>query len=665
MRMLAAVILHAALSTAAPAPELVLQTGHSLPVVTVSLSRDGALLATGSRDGTAILWDAATGDKLREIAAEPLGVSALALSPDGRSLLTGGAGTAKLWDAQTGALVRKFGTPGEFLVTAAFTPDGRSIATAGDDASVKFWDARTAKRLRVYGPATGRVNAVALSADGKRLAYAAGGADIWVWDLDKGTLLQQLVGEEPATALSFSPDARRLAAGGRNSVRVWDVARGIDVVSFKGSAGKALAFTSDGKQLLSCGWNNTARLWNAASGLPVRSLIGHLDAVDSLALSPGGRLAVTGSEDHTARLWDLASGRALKVFGGASLPVLYAAVSSDGRRLVTVDPQKASLWDLEAGKPVNRSTGEWESAGRFSVSRDARWLASIVNQDEVDLRDLTADKDPYAYRWTLLKARALALDPAGRFLVTAREDSLQSWDIPSASERALNGARAERPAWVGVGLEGRRLVTRGSDGAIELWDLDDGRRIQRFKLESNAPPDILISRDGRFMAAGAPAAGGRYSISIRALGDGEELQAWTADSAIEPFAFGPTGDSLLVLSKDGAWEWDLLTGRKKNAFSPPPEAVLEWPAAVDPAWRYLLARREDGVSVVSMPTGKELALLRLSEKGWIVTTPDGRLDAAPQAARWTVGLKSFPLRKFAGESLVPGLLGKILLGDAK
>jgi WD40 repeat protein len=657
-------LLFLAAQVAAQPAQLVIQTGHSLPVVSVALSHDGNLLATGSRDGTSILWETSTGHKLREIKAEPLGVSAVALSPDGRRLLTGGAGTAKLWDTENGTLLRKFGVPGEFLRSVLFSPDGKSALTAGDDGAAKLWDLATGRRLRLFGDAPARLAAAAFSRDGRRLATAAEGADIWIWDVETGALSQQLVGGGPWSALAFSPDGRSVVAGSANSLSVWDVETGKTRLTFKSSSGRAVAALPGGRLLISCGGSNTARLWDATSGDSVRALIGHLDAVGAMAVSDDGRFVVTGSDDHTARRWDAATGRSERVFGGAALPVLFAAVSNDGRRLALVDPQKASLWDLDQGVPVSRSTGDWQTYSHFTPSRDGRYLASIKEQDSVDLRDLQDGKDLGSSNWGRLKAHALALDPAARFLVSAFEDDLQASALPDGSEHPMLGGHKERAGWLAVGFEGRRLVTRGGDGAVAIWDLDSGRRVARFKLETSSLPDLLLSRDGRYLAAGAAARSGRsrYALSIRNLDDGEEMKTWETDQTISMLSFGPAGDTLLVLSEGGAWEWDLLTGRKQNAFSPPEQDALDWPEAVDPAWKYVLARREEGLSIVSMSTGKELGLLRLSDKGWLLSASDGRLDASPEAVRWTVGLRSYPLREFAGPALTPGLLGRLLRG---
>ena len=98
---------------------------------------DGKTVLTGGEDGTARLWQTATG----ALAAPPLRhrgpVRAVAFSPDGQAVLTASLDrTARLWDAATG---KPLGAP---LVhpggvrAVAWAPDGRAIVTGG----VRFWD---------------------------------------------------------------------------------------------------------------------------------------------------------------------------------------------------------------------------------------------------------------------------------------------------------------------------------------------------------------------------------------------------------------------------------------------------------------------------------------------------------------------------------------------
>ena len=78
-------------------------TGHAGVVAAVAIAPDGSWLATGGSDGTARIWDAATGQPRATLTGHAGLVAAVAIAPDGSWLATGGSdGTARIWDAATG-----------------------------------------------------------------------------------------------------------------------------------------------------------------------------------------------------------------------------------------------------------------------------------------------------------------------------------------------------------------------------------------------------------------------------------------------------------------------------------------------------------------------------------------------------------------------------------
>jgi len=106
-------------------PRLVVQTGHAGGIDCVAFAPDGRTILTGSEDGTAQLWDAASGREIRRLEGHGVRVSSLSFAPDGRTILTGSDdGTARLWDAATGRELCQLVSfnDGTWAVVA---PDGR------------------------------------------------------------------------------------------------------------------------------------------------------------------------------------------------------------------------------------------------------------------------------------------------------------------------------------------------------------------------------------------------------------------------------------------------------------------------------------------------------------------------------------------------------------
>ncbi len=162
------------------------------------------------------LFDGRTGKELDTLRAHVGGVICMAFNSDGTQLATGGFadGTVKVWDLKTQkqtAVLREFKRP----TALAFSPDGKTLATAGrsmdqglidrDIGVVRLWDIGTGKeRANLLGSKVGYVpDHLRFSPNGKRLMVLWRGA-CDVWDMDRERLVLEMKSDKPHTGLFTS-----------------------------------------------------------------------------------------------------------------------------------------------------------------------------------------------------------------------------------------------------------------------------------------------------------------------------------------------------------------------------------------------------------------------------------------------------------------------------
>jgi tetratricopeptide (TPR) repeat protein len=179
-------------------------------VYDVVFSPDGTRLAAAT--GDAGIWDAASGEQLRQIRQYDR-VVAVAFSPDGTRLATA-ASKARIWNAASGKKLCEVSHEVSALRRAIDTRFGTAKPAA-----------RSASAAFMTGNASTKVVAVAFSPDGTRLATGSEDGSARVWDAASGKKLLEIRHDSPVTAVAFSPDGYRLATGSEDkSVRIWSVA---------------------------------------------------------------------------------------------------------------------------------------------------------------------------------------------------------------------------------------------------------------------------------------------------------------------------------------------------------------------------------------------------------------------------------------------------------
>ncbi len=142
----------------APKPEVRTFPGHDTYVTTLALTAD--LIITGGYDGKLVWTKASAGTRVREVAAHKLAVRRVAVSPDGKTVVSVADDMAiRFWNVANGQMVREITgehtplTPQGFrsmLYACAFSADGKHLATADKTGHVVIWEAATGKKVNTF-----------------------------------------------------------------------------------------------------------------------------------------------------------------------------------------------------------------------------------------------------------------------------------------------------------------------------------------------------------------------------------------------------------------------------------------------------------------------------------------------------------------------------------
>ena len=573
--------------------------GHTGFIFEVDISPDGKYLATASVDGTARLWDLATGETIRTFSGHTGAIDGLAFSPDGKTLITGGDQTVRLWDVATGEELQVFSGHTAGVGDVEFSPDGQSIVSSSGDQTARIWDVASGQTLHVLTGHSSYLTRVTYSPDGKYVLTSSGDDTARLWDAATGDEVKVFSGHTgDVSAIAFSPDGKYVVTGGDDHVvKLWDVATGQLVREFSGHKAwvGGIEFSPDGQLLLTGSGDRTARLWDVATGQSIRVFGGNTAVLQDVAFSPDGRLAVTAGDDKIAKVWSLQTFPTGMQFAGHNGRIWQASFSPDGKKIITANEDfTACIWDAVTGQSLITFSGHTAPVRGAIFSPDGKMVLTTSEDATAELWDVASGKELRRFEGHMDSVYRAAFSLDGKYLITTGWDgTARVWDIQT--EEAILIYREQGPGHVNriaFSPDGTTVVTSGDDGTARIWDPLTGKDLVVFKGHTDIVTGVAFSPNGNYLVTSSRDS----SVRLWEVATGKEVRRFTGHTGyVYGAAYSPDGKYVLSGGIDGTVRlWDVQTGKEVRRFTGHKDEVRE--VAFSSDGKYILTASSDGTA---------------------------------------------------------------------
>ncbi len=521
--------------------------------------------------------------------AKTKNVAAIALSPDGTYLASGGADhIVYIRSVESGTIVHAFTGHSDAITALAFSADGELLASGGKDDTIQVWNIEKGELLATCRGHASRISSIAFSAAG---LLASGSlydtpdgylGEVRLWNAATGTQLARITGLNwTVESLAFSPKGKTLAAGcSDRGIWIIDVERRQPIRTIREHEGNVhcVSFSQDGKTLASGGLDRTIRLWNVETGQMLFLLKGHGSAVHSVAFGNDGRTLFSASQDGAVRLWDYRVFQADQRLVGHSYTVYDVGVSPNGRHILSTSRDGSSrVWNAVTGVTQSVLVGHTRGVRCGAFINDGRVIATGGDDSVLRFWDVATASRTGPIVPLSSSARSIAYAPAQGLLAVATDDGkVTLFDIKHVSLEPIAFLEAviaqsggsylanrivlnhpEKVNSIAASPNGRLIATGGDDGVVRVWNAVSGVLWRSLNGHTGSVEGVAFSADGSKVAS----AGIDKRIRLWDVHDGRALGILNGHADIvTSVCFAPDGRTIASGSYDkSVILWDTRT----------------------------------------------------------------------------------------------------------
>jgi WD40 repeat protein len=581
--------------------------GHTADVNTVRYSSDDQRILTSSDDGTARLWNAATGALLRTLGPHPGKVFGAEFSPDNQMIATWSEdNNIFIWDF-AGRRRNSLSGHTDRVSALKFDTIAGILISASRDSTARIWHLGNSGATAVLRGHKGTVNSAAFSPDSKRAVTSSDDTSAIVWNVESAEAEVRLLGHKAAVlgAVFDSTGSKVATFSEDQTARIWDATSGQLLVTLSGHGGpiSSIAFCPLGDCLVTGGRDGIARIWNAQSGKLRSELKGHTQPIMKVSITSSGKLAATASRDGSVRLWELETGSKLLTLGGHTGDIFDVAFGHNDESLVTASRDRtARTWRVPAPTTTTSRINLRTAFRSIDLTRDGKFLALGTSDGSVRLVERGLQRQIADARMGKEAVSLLAFDHAGlRLLAGAADGTISVYSVPSLDpvyRSSTDGSEIGGGVFDESGPGFSITTVAGTKAVFDGKELHLGRD---YSSATGSTALVTTFSPGLDRVIIGELSGAAQIIDAQTGQRLVELKGHRG--AILQSVFDSTGRKVVTASEDGtARLWDAATGSTLQVFSGH-EAPVTFAAIAD-----------DGNYVATASTDRTVRLWKLGEQ---------------------------------------------------
>ncbi len=528
--------------------------GHSDIIKSITLSPDEKKIISGGFDKSIKVWPVKHDVKhstQNKILQRTSGIiKKIQFTPDGQSIIVISKNKAMLIGLDAHDVSKIFPEHPAGISASAISRDGKYLLTGDMDNNIWLSHIKTQKIIHKFTGHSDNITALDFSPDARQFVSSSKDHSIRIWDLNTNKIIQSAqFNQKDRIETILYIDNNTVLFNKSEALSIYKIDLNQEEKRFanKSKWVSSLAMSDSGRYLITGSWDHSAYLWDLQSGMMIHHLKGHKDEVRSVAFSPNNTMAATAARDGVTIVWNVRTGSILRTIKRSEKGVKTIAFSPDNKQLILGDddgvlwmfslsgdsPSDSELWHrkfsnrIEAvaytpgaqsfisangsdlslrethnGELIHRFQGHVKEIYAIAVSPDGQLVSSAGNRGEdILIHNLKTNKHVLSLNNTLGVIYSLEFSPDGQTLAVAGiNNNIQLWDLKSKKILKTFSSQTKIIIDLVFSNDGHYLFSSGSDQKTQIWDVGSGRNLMSL-IGFNDSSWAVFDQKGRYDAS--------------------------------------------------------------------------------------------------------------------------------------------------------------------